>query len=130
LLSSSPPFFSFSLIDSNNDAGTFGAVIIVCGLVGAIVMGKLMEKTKAYVLLLRVGVLLVCFSVFFLMAMLFAKNYWPLTIAFGFLGFFSIPLLPILIESCAESIYPISEEVSFGLLNIGMFVSMLSLHYA
>jgi len=104
---------------SNNDSGTFGAVFIVFGLIGAGVAGNLMERTRAYRTILKVGVgLCVCTTVL-LVAMLFRNNFWPLLIAFGLLGLSILPLLPVMMENCAECTYPIPEDLSMGIMFVG-----------
>ena len=91
----------------------------MCGLIGAGIAGKLMEKTRAYRTILKAGVgLCVCTTVF-LVAMLFGNNYWPLLIAFGMLGMSILPLLPVMMENCAECTYPVPEDLSMGILFVG-----------
>lgn len=71
---------------TNDDAGTFGSVFIVCGLVGAAVAGYAMERTKAYRMILKVGLVGCELSAFFLFAMLFKDNFAALLLAFALLG--------------------------------------------
>lgn len=104
---------------SNDDAGTFGAVFIVSGLVGAGIMGKCLEVTKAYQSCLMVCVVLASMSNFLCFCLLYSNNFWPLTICFGFLGLTVLPLLPAMLENCAECTFPVSEELSAGFLYSG-----------
>jgi len=101
---------------SNDDAGTFGAVFIVFGLVGAGSIGSLMEKTKAYRPILKIGVAICVFFLGLFLCMLFSNNYWPLLASIGILGFFMLPLLPVMMENCAECTYPIPEDMSMGVM--------------
>ena len=97
----------------------------MCGLIGAGIAGKLMEKTRAYRTILKAGVgLCVCTTVF-LVAMLFSNNYWPLLIAFGMLGMSILPLLPVMMENCAECTYPVPEDLSMGILFVGQSMMQL-----
>jgi FLVCR family MFS transporter 7 len=104
---------------SNDDAGTFGAVFILFGLIGAGIVGKVMEMTKAYKTILRVGIVASCFATCFLLLMLFSNNFWPLTLGWALLGGCVLPLLPVMMENCAECTYPVPEEVSMGILFVG-----------
>jgi MFS family permease len=104
---------------SNDDAGTFGAVFILAGLVGAGIMGKIMESTKAYKTILRVGIGMCCITTTFTLLMLFSNNFWPLTIAWALMGMFILPLLPVMMENCSECTYPVPEDISMGILFAG-----------
>lgn len=110
---------------SNDNAGTFGAVFIVFGLVGAGCGSYLMEHTRAYRTILKCGVLLCIFACFLFISMLYSNNFWPLTISFSVLGFFILPLLPVMMENCAECTYPISEDLSMGILFVGYYFTIL-----
>ncbi len=79
-------FFINSSFFSNDDAGTFGAVFIVFGLVGAGCIGTLMERTKAYRPILKGGILLSLSSILLFVAMLYSDNFWPLLVTFGLMG--------------------------------------------
>jgi len=94
-------------------------VFIVSGLIGAGVAGKMMERTRAYRTILKVEVGFCLCTAVFLVAMLFRNNYWPLLIAFGLLGLSFLPLLPVMMENCAECTYPISEDLSMGIMFVG-----------
>ena len=122
--------FDSLFIGSNDDAGTFGAVFILSGLIGAGVVGKIMERTKAYKPLLRVGIVICCLATCFLLLMLFSDNFWPLCFAFAVLGMFVLPLLPIMMENCAECTYPVPEEVSMGILFAGCNIIGLGFIFA
>jgi hypothetical protein len=115
---------------TNDDAGTFGAVFIICGLVGAGIMGKILEITKAYITVLRVGICIAGASTILCFSMLFSNNFWPLTICFGLLGMSVLPLLPAMLENCAECTYPIPEELSAGILYSGCNLAGLAFVFA
>jgi hypothetical protein len=93
----------FDAVVSNNAAGTFGAVLIVSGLVGAAVagqvitpavcnadnlvsLGALLETTKAYRSILKGGFLLCQFAMLFFFCMLYSNNFYGLLCAFCLLG--------------------------------------------
>lgn len=115
---------------SNDDAGTFGAVFIVAGLVGAGIAGKILETTKAYKTSLKIGITLCVLAITFMLLMLFSNNFWPLCVAFGIMGFFVLPLLPIMLENCAECTYPVAEELSSGFLFAGCNILGLGFIFA
>lgn len=115
---------------SNDDAGTFGAVFILAGLAGAGVVGKIMETTKAYKTLLRIGISLCCVFTTLLLLMLYSDNFWPLCVGFALMGMFVLPLLPVMMENCAECTYPVAEEVSMGVLFAGCNIIGLAFIFA
>lgn len=104
---------------TNDDAGTFGSVLIVCGLVGAGIAGKIMQTTKAYRTVLKCGFVLCLCAMFFLICMLRPGNGDLLTFAFAVLGFTILPMLPVALENSAECTYPVSEDLTVGLLFLG-----------
>lgn len=100
-----------------------------------------LEKTKAYHKILLLGVCACVGAGILFVMMLFSNNYWPLVVSFGLLGELSklcanyvslntcvmrilgvsvLPLLPVMMENCAEVTYPVSEDVSMGLMFVGM----------
>lgn len=50
------------------------------------------------------------------LALLYRNNRGPLFFAFALFGFTTLPLLPLVIENCAEISYPIPEFISYGLV--------------
>ncbi len=110
---------------SNDDAGTFGAVFIVFGLVGAGSIGvfdeahvlwlplidyhhsgTLMEKTKAYRPILKIGILFSLLSIVLFLAMLYSDNFWPLLVTFAIMG---VPCNLLFHCCCADSVLPCSQ---------------------
>lgn len=57
--------------------------------------------------------------------MLYSNNFNGLLAAFCLLGFFMLPMLPAVVENCAECTYPLPEELSIGLLFFGKFYIFL-----
>lgn len=96
-----------------------GALLLL-GLVGAGVMSVLMEKTKAYTLLQKCSVVLASAGMILMLVSLQRGNEALLVSAFGFLGFCLIPLLPVNLESAAETTFPVPEDNSAAvLLSVG-----------
>ncbi|CAF0913073.1 unnamed protein product [Adineta steineri] len=116
---------------SSVDAGIFGAVVIVAGLVSAFIVGIVMDKTHAYRLILKVLLIGACASAIFFIVILQPNKYYPLAVSIGLLGFFLLPLLPVSFECAVECTYPIRAEWSTGFLmclgNIlgGIFIFIL-----
>lgn len=106
-------------------AGLVGGVLLGVGLVVAGFTGAVLEKTRAYVLILKCG--MVCSfaaSVFFLSSLRRGVD-TTLVVSAGVLGGFLIPLLPVSLENAAECTYPLPEEVSAGLLlSVGNYIGL------
>ena len=128
---------------TSTDAGTISGVIIGCGLFGAAVAGPLMEVTKMYRPILKVGVLVASGGVTVFLLALRPDNTTTLLVLAGVMGFCMVPLLPVSLENNAEYVqyrasvvvvqphshtrahgrhptdrltYPIPEETGSGLL--------------
>jgi FLVCR family MFS transporter 7 len=125
----------FQLIEpsgySSEDAGVFGATLIVAGLFNAFLAGVIMDKTHAYRLILKILLIGAFASTVFFIIMLQPNKYYPLAVSIGLMGFFSLPLLPVTFECAVECTHPIRAEWSTGLLNCvgnilgGVFVFLL-----
>lgn len=86
LLSNTNILLLLIFIVSNDDAGLFGAVLIIGGLVGAGLAGHLMERTKAYRTILKGGFLACSFSMILLAFMLRKNNFNLVLLSFALLG--------------------------------------------
>lgn len=104
---------------SNDDAGLFGTLFGVTGLVGAAIGCWAMKRYKRYKLTIKVYIYLCMVSVIVFVFMLRPNNYVGLLTSFLLMGFSILPLLPILMETCAECSYPIPEDISAGCILIG-----------
>jgi len=104
---------------TNDDAGTFAAILILCGLVGAGVASVILDATHMYREVLKYGFVMCTAAMTFFMCMLYAGNFAMLCVAFGILGLFMLPILPAVVENCAETTYPIQEDLPLGILMIG-----------
>lgn len=101
---------------SSDEAGYFGGLIIGFGLLGAGIVGPVLDATHKYNLFLRGG-FVACAGA--CIAFLFAlRPDQPIVVgvAFALLGLCMLPLLPIAMECAAECTYPMNEEVSSGIL--------------
>jgi MFS transporter, FLVCR family, MFS-domain-containing protein 7 len=111
---------------SSDDAGTFGAVLIGVGTVGAGIAGGVLDATHAYRPVLKTGFVSTVFTMGFFLLALRPHNGPTLTAAAGVMGLSMMPLYPITLECAVECTYPISEENSGGLLLlVGNLTGML-----
>jgi len=101
---------------SEDDAGGFAAALIGAGLLGAAFAGYAMDTYHAYRPLLKAGFSCAAVTCFILASSIKEDNSTMLYVVFGMLGFFMIPMLPVMIENSIECSYPISEELSAGIL--------------
>lgn len=99
-----------------DDAGDFGALIIGCGLVGAGIVGPIMDYTHAYNRILKAGLIAATLGTVFVFLALRPGEMALVSVGFGALGFVMLPLLPVCMECAAECTYPASEDASSGLL--------------
>jgi len=97
-------------------AGLCGAVVIAAGLVGATIAGVVLEKTKAYVLLLKSGIFLCTAGVVFMLSSLVPNQQGLLIGSFAVMGLFMLPMLPLALENAAEYSFPMPEETAAALL--------------
>ncbi|KAJ8396874.1 hypothetical protein AAFF_G00011970 [Aldrovandia affinis] len=99
------------------NAGRIGLTIVIAGMVGSLICGIWLDKTKTYkqttlaiYLLSFVGMLVYSFT-------LNLGHLWVVFITAGALGFFMTGYLPLGFEFAVELTYPESEGTSSGLLN-------------
>ena len=110
----------FEIVDpygySNSDAGLFGAVLIIAGIVGSMGVGTLLEHTRAYRTVYSYGFLLCFMFTILFTVMLYRDNFVGLLISFCCLGLTTVPLFPVCLENTAECVYPLSEDIAIGIL--------------
>ncbi|XP_013389953.1 feline leukemia virus subgroup C receptor-related protein 1 [Lingula anatina] len=99
------------------DAGRIGLTLVLVGILGAIIAGLWLDKTKKFKLttvaiyfMSMAGMVLFTFT-------LDQGLLWLLYLCGGILGFFMTGYLPVGFEFAAELTYPESEGTSSGLLN-------------
>ena len=92
---------------TDDDAGYFAGAMIVCGLVGCIVAGVVLDKTKKFE---EISKLCFCMCslacIFFTIIQLYLNDkstvYYLMLVAFCFIGFFGLPLLPVCMEMAGK----------------------------
>ncbi|TSM77368.1 Feline leukemia virus subgroup C receptor-related protein 2 [Bagarius yarrelli] len=99
------------------NAGRIGLTLVISGMVGSLICGVWLDKTKMYkqttlavYLLSFVGMVIYTFT-------LHLGHLWVVFITAAALGFFMTGYLPIGFEFAVELTYPESEGTSSGLLN-------------
>ena len=99
------------------DSGRIGFVIVVCGMVGSVLCGSILDLTHAY----KGLTITICGFSFLGMAFytiaMYLGNLKVIYISAGVLGFFMTGYLPVGFEFGVEMTYPESEGTSSGLLN-------------
>ena len=107
---------------TDDDAGYFGGIMILSGIVGSVLAGLFVDATKRLEETAKV-----CFAmsalanILFTLAQLYDNQTWSyatIMLAFALIGFFGLPLLPVCMEMSVECVYPIPEETATGLLFI------------
>ena len=97
---------------SEDEAGIGGAILIVVGLVTAAVTSPIIDRTKKYLLMIKICVPLIglCYLIFIWMpqTMIIAPPYVILAI----LGAASFGLVPVALEYLVEVTWPASPEVT------------------
>lgn len=97
------------------DAGTLGALMLVGGLVGAVVLPALSDKLHRRKPFLLLGAVL---AIPGLIGLTYAGSAWALFASAFALGFFLVSLSPIGMQYAAEITYPTPEGTSNGLIQL------------
>jgi MFS family permease len=111
---------------SINDAGDFGAFLLLGGIVGAIVIPLLSDKLRKRKIFLLVGMIM---AVPGMVGFIFAESYWLVAASMLVLGFFLMSLAPIGYQYAAEITYPAPEGTSNGLLNLAGQASVVFIYF-
>ncbi len=97
------------------DLGLLGAVMVVGGILGAVIIPSLSDKQHKRQRYMLLGVLL---AIPGLVGVTFASSLWLLLISAFILGFFLISVAPIGLQYVAEVTYPAPEGTSAGLIQL------------
>jgi MFS family permease len=97
------------------DAGTLGAVMLVGGLFGAVLIPPFSDKQHKRKKFLLLGIVL---SIPGLIGLTFATEFWLLLVSAFALGFFLISTSPIGMQYAAEITFPTPEGTSNGLIQL------------
>src|SRR5512135_2288224 len=97
------------------DAGTLGAVMLVGGLFGAVIIPPFSDKQQRRKKFLLLGITL---AIPGLIGLTFAASLWLLLVSAFSLGFFLISTSPIGMQYAAEITFPTPEGTSNGLIQL------------
>jgi len=97
------------------DAGTLGALMVVGGILGAVVLPPFSDKQHKRIRYLLIGFLL---AIPGLLGVAYATNFWLLMVSGFWLGFFLISTGPIGFQYAAEVTRPTPEGTSNGLMQL------------
>ncbi len=100
---------------SPEEAGILGAVLLVAGLLGAVILPSFSDKQHKRKKFMLLGI--VC-AIPGLIGVTFAQNFALLLLSGAVVGFFLISVLPIGIQYSAEITYPTPEGTSNGLIQL------------
>ncbi|KAI1141564.1 MFS general substrate transporter [Hypoxylon sp. FL0543] len=97
---------------SSDDAGIAGALLIVVGLVASAVSSPILDRTKAFLLAIKLAVPLIglCYLIFIWMPG--TRNLAGPYVVLSVLGAASFSLVPVALEFLCELSYPMSPEVT------------------
>lgn len=105
-----------------------GGGLLLAGLIGAGIAGAVLDRTKAYIPLLRTLILITVAAMIFMLSSLRKNAEIEVIISFSLMGSCLIPLLPISLENSAECTYPVQEDNSASfLLGIGQIVGIIAI---
>ncbi|XP_069371664.1 choline/ethanolamine transporter flvcr2b isoform X1 [Paralichthys olivaceus] len=99
------------------NAGRIGLTIIIAGMVGSLICGIWLDKTKTYKQTTLAVYFMSLVGMIVYAATLSLGHLWVVFITAGSLGFFMTGYLPLGFEFAVELTYPESEGTSSGLLN-------------
>ncbi len=97
------------------DAGTLGALIVIGGILGAVVLSHFSDKQRKRQRYLLLGVLL---AVPGLLGVAYATSAWLLMVSGFWMGFFLMGITPIGFQYGAEVAHPTPEGTSNGLIQL------------
>ncbi|XP_047243606.1 feline leukemia virus subgroup C receptor-related protein 2 isoform X2 [Girardinichthys multiradiatus] len=99
------------------NAGRIGLTIVIAGMVGSLICGVWLDRTKTYKQTTLAVYIMTLVGMIVYAATLKQGKLWVVFITAGSLGFFMTGYLPLGFEFAAELTYPESEGTSSGLLN-------------
>jgi MFS family permease len=100
---------------TSGDAGALGAITLVAGVVGAVVLPAISDKQGKRI---RFLVLALALAVPGVVGLAFAASAWLLYLSAFVLGFFVVAILPIGMQYAAEVTFPTPEGTSNGLVQL------------
>ncbi|XP_054435533.1 feline leukemia virus subgroup C receptor-related protein 2-like [Pteronotus mesoamericanus] len=100
------------------NAGRIGLTIVIAGMVGAVISGIWLDRSKTYKETILVVYIMTLVGMVVYTMTLNLGHLWVVFITAGTMGFFMTSYLPLGFEFAVELTYPESEGMSSGLLNV------------
>merc|ERR1711920_766026 len=97
-------------------AGIFASSFTMMGLVSAVCTALLLDRTHAYKSIIRIVFVSTGIAMINFFLQLKPRQWNIVWVSTGLLGVVSLPSLPVVLPAAAEATFPVSEEVSTGLL--------------
>lgn len=102
---------------ANVHIGWIGFTMVVSGIIGSVVVGVILDKTKKFRLIIVLVYLITLIWMGGFTGLLLLKNYPLAYVSMFCLGFTMTGFLPLGFEFAAELTYPINEGLTSGMLN-------------
>jgi FLVCR family MFS transporter 7 len=103
---------------NSTDAGIMGGAMIGSGLISAMIVAPIIDRTHAYKLAVRIGSAGFFGAVVFMFLSLRPDNKPMLIASFATIGMFGTPMLPVCMSLTAEIIFPVNEDSGIALITI------------
>ncbi|XP_035575924.1 choline/ethanolamine transporter FLVCR2 isoform X2 [Canis lupus baileyi] len=100
------------------NAGRIGLTIVIAGMLGAVISGIWLDRSKTYKETTLVVYIMTVVGMVVYTLTLNLGHLWVVFITAGTMGFFMTGYLPLGFEFAVELTYPESEGISSGLLNV------------
>ncbi|XP_045419500.1 feline leukemia virus subgroup C receptor-related protein 2 isoform X2 [Lemur catta] len=100
------------------NAGRIGLTIVIAGMLGAVISGIWLDRSKTYKETTLVVYIMTLVGMVVYTLTLNLGHLWVVFITAGTMGFFMTGYLPLGFEFAVELTYPESEGISSGLLNV------------
>lgn len=97
---------------SSDEAGIAGALLIVIGLVSSAITSPIIDRTKAYLLTIKLAVPIIALSYLAFIWMPGTRNLAGPYVILSILGASSFSLVPVALEFLCEISHPLSPEVT------------------
>ncbi len=110
---------------SSQEAGDLGAVLLLGGIIGAVILPAMSDKLHKRKIFILTGLVL---AIPGLLGITFANRYWEMMVGMFELGFFLVSLAAIGYQYGAEITFPAPEGTSNGLLNLAGQVSVVFIY--
>jgi len=113
---------------AQNYSGLYGGALIITGLIGASIVGPILDKYHCYKTVLKVGLIgAVVMMTGFIFVLRPGDMYvWLMGVFLALMGMFMVPILPTALEVGVECTYPVPEEYSSGfLMSVGQLFGIV-----